>query len=246
MRVVLARTGLVLSPAAAACWAGCGRCSPSGWAHGSAAAGSTCRGSASRTRSARLLFAINHDDLSGPVNFTGPAPVTNSEFTAALGRALNRPTPLAGSGIRAAHPARRVRRRGPARRAAGHPGRPGAGGFRVPPQHHRRGAGLRHRIRPGVVRIGAAVHPVQLRPDRGAAAGHRRLPGRLAAAARSGRRPGGRRSRHPAAARTSVGLHRGQAHDARGTSGATARPSSTPTGAARSPGTGPASWWATR
>ncbi|BBY60430.1 TIGR01777 family oxidoreductase [Mycolicibacterium sarraceniae] len=41
-----------------------------------------------------LLFAINNDDLSGPVNFTGPAPVTNSEFTAALGRALNRPTPL--------------------------------------------------------------------------------------------------------------------------------------------------------
>lgn len=40
-----------------------------------------------------LLFAINSDDLSGPVNFTGPAPVTNSEFTAALGRALNRPTP---------------------------------------------------------------------------------------------------------------------------------------------------------
>ncbi len=41
-----------------------------------------------------LLLAINNDELSGPVNFTGPAPVTNSEFTAALGRALNRPTPL--------------------------------------------------------------------------------------------------------------------------------------------------------
>ena len=41
-----------------------------------------------------LLFAINNSDLSGPVNFTGPAPGTNSEFTAALGRALNRPTPL--------------------------------------------------------------------------------------------------------------------------------------------------------
>ncbi|MBB3751223.1 hypothetical protein FHT44_003718 [Mycolicibacterium sp. BK634] len=41
-----------------------------------------------------LLFAINNDAISGPVNFTGPAPVTNSEFTAALGRALNRPTPL--------------------------------------------------------------------------------------------------------------------------------------------------------
>lgn len=41
-----------------------------------------------------LLFAISHDGLSGPVNLTGPAPVTNAEFTAALGRAVNRPTPL--------------------------------------------------------------------------------------------------------------------------------------------------------
>jgi len=41
-----------------------------------------------------LLFAIFADELSGPVNFTGPAPVTNSEFTTAMGRALNRPTPL--------------------------------------------------------------------------------------------------------------------------------------------------------
>jgi len=41
-----------------------------------------------------LLFAISHDELSGPVNLTGPAPVTNAEFTTALGRAVNRPTPL--------------------------------------------------------------------------------------------------------------------------------------------------------
>jgi uncharacterized protein (TIGR01777 family) len=39
-----------------------------------------------------LLFAIN-TPLSGPVNLTGPAPVTNAEFTAALGRALKRPAP---------------------------------------------------------------------------------------------------------------------------------------------------------
>ncbi|MGV0791077.1 TIGR01777 family oxidoreductase [Mycolicibacterium sp. XJ1819] len=39
-----------------------------------------------------LLFAIDDDRLSGPVNLTGPAPVTNAEFTAALGRTLNRPT----------------------------------------------------------------------------------------------------------------------------------------------------------
>jgi uncharacterized protein len=51
-----------------------------------------------------LLFAISHDELSGPVNMTGPAPVTNAEFTAALGRAVNRPTPwlLPGFVVRAA------------------------------------------------------------------------------------------------------------------------------------------------
>lgn len=41
-----------------------------------------------------LLFAVGRDDLSGPINATGPAPVTNAEFTDAFGRALNRPTPL--------------------------------------------------------------------------------------------------------------------------------------------------------
>ena len=41
-----------------------------------------------------LQFAIFDKRLSGPVNITGPAPVTNAEFTAALGRTVNRPTPL--------------------------------------------------------------------------------------------------------------------------------------------------------
>jgi uncharacterized protein (TIGR01777 family) len=51
-----------------------------------------------------LLFALSHDELSGPVNLTGPAPVTNGEFTEALGRALHRPTPLLvpGFALRAA------------------------------------------------------------------------------------------------------------------------------------------------
>lgn len=51
-----------------------------------------------------LLFAISHDELSGPVNLTGPAPVTNAEFTTAVGRAVNRPTPLMvpGFALRAA------------------------------------------------------------------------------------------------------------------------------------------------
>ena len=51
-----------------------------------------------------LLFAISHPSLSGPVNLTGPAPVTNAEFTTAFGRAINRPTPLMlpGFAVRAA------------------------------------------------------------------------------------------------------------------------------------------------
>ncbi len=48
-----------------------------------------------------LMFTIFHDDVSGPVNLTGPAPVTNTEFTNALGRALNRPTPLLVPGFAA-------------------------------------------------------------------------------------------------------------------------------------------------
>ncbi|UXA11423.1 TIGR01777 family oxidoreductase [Mycobacterium sp. SMC-8] len=46
-----------------------------------------------------LLFAITRGELSGPVNFTGPAPVTNAEFTTALGRSVRRPTPLVVPGF---------------------------------------------------------------------------------------------------------------------------------------------------
>lgn len=50
------------------------------------------------------LFAIARDDLAGPLNVTGPAPVTNAEFTTALGHAVNRPTALMvpGFALRAA------------------------------------------------------------------------------------------------------------------------------------------------
>jgi len=43
------------------------------------------------------IGAIRHlltADVSGPVNLTGPEPVTNSEFTRAFGRAVHRPTVL--------------------------------------------------------------------------------------------------------------------------------------------------------
>lgn len=46
-----------------------------------------------------LMFALDNDGISGPVNFTGPAPVTNSEFTTAFGRALGRPTPMVVPGF---------------------------------------------------------------------------------------------------------------------------------------------------
>lgn len=41
-----------------------------------------------------LEFALAEPAVSGTVNLTGPAPVTNAEFTAALGRVLHRPTLL--------------------------------------------------------------------------------------------------------------------------------------------------------
>jgi NAD dependent epimerase/dehydratase family enzyme len=36
-------------------------------------------------------FLLARDDIAGPVNLTGPAPVRNREFAKALGRALHRP-----------------------------------------------------------------------------------------------------------------------------------------------------------
>ena len=54
------------------------------------------------------LAAIEHclsTDVAGPVNLVGPAPVTNREFTSALGRALHRPTlpvPVPGFALKAA------------------------------------------------------------------------------------------------------------------------------------------------
>ncbi|GAA1364476.1 TIGR01777 family oxidoreductase [Streptomyces beijiangensis] len=41
---------------------------------------------------AALRHILDTDSLSGPVNLTGPEPVTNREVTAAMGRALHRPT----------------------------------------------------------------------------------------------------------------------------------------------------------
>ena len=49
-----------------------------------------------------IKFALSNDSLAGPVNFVAPNPVTNSEFTKTLGKALSRPTlfPIPAFGVR--------------------------------------------------------------------------------------------------------------------------------------------------
>ncbi|OBH06519.1 MULTISPECIES: TIGR01777 family oxidoreductase [unclassified Mycobacterium] len=102
-RVVLARTGLVFSPAGGAL----GRLRPLFRTGLGARLGSGRQYMSWITLEDEvraLLFAISNPALSGPVNMTGPAPVTNAEFTTAFGRAVNRPTPLMlpGFAVRAA------------------------------------------------------------------------------------------------------------------------------------------------
>ncbi len=92
VRVVLARTGLVLSP-------GGGLLSKLKPLFALGLGGRLAGGRqympwiSLEDEIRAMLFAIRTSEISGPVNFTGPAPVTNAEFTAALGRALNRPAP---------------------------------------------------------------------------------------------------------------------------------------------------------
>ena len=38
-----------------------------------------------------IRFLLGHDGVSGPVNLTGPTPVTNAQLTAELARQLTRP-----------------------------------------------------------------------------------------------------------------------------------------------------------
>jgi uncharacterized protein (TIGR01777 family) len=93
VRVVLARTGIVLSPSGGML----GRLRPLFFVGLGARIGSGRQyipWISLEDEVRALLFALAHDDLAGPVNLTGPAPVTNAEFTTALGHAVNRPTPL--------------------------------------------------------------------------------------------------------------------------------------------------------
>lgn len=53
---------------------------------------------------AAVSFLVERDDIAGPVNVVSPHPVTNAEFTRALGRVLRRPTimPIPAFGLRLA------------------------------------------------------------------------------------------------------------------------------------------------
>jgi uncharacterized protein (TIGR01777 family) len=46
-----------------------------------------------------VLFLLQSEAVDGPVNLTAPAPVTNSEYTKAIGAALHRPTVLPVPGV---------------------------------------------------------------------------------------------------------------------------------------------------
>jgi uncharacterized protein len=50
-----------------------------------------------------IIYALENDSFSGPVNLTAPHPVTNKEFTKTLGAVLSRPTliPIPTFGLRA-------------------------------------------------------------------------------------------------------------------------------------------------
>jgi uncharacterized protein (TIGR01777 family) len=53
---------------------------------------------------AAVAFLLNRDDVAGPVNVVGPAPVTNATFTEVFGRVLHRPTimPIPGIALKVA------------------------------------------------------------------------------------------------------------------------------------------------
>ena len=99
LRVAVMRTGIVLSPEGGALGrmltpfklgvggpiAGGGQYMP--WIHIDDVVGA-------------YLFALDNEDASGPINLSAPEPVTNKEFSKALGKVLRRPAfaPVPGPG----------------------------------------------------------------------------------------------------------------------------------------------------
>ena len=92
-RVVLMRSGLVLSPAGGLL----GRLRPLFKAFLGARLGSGRQYMpwiSLDDEVGAICFALENANVSGPANLTGPTPVTNTEFTRALAAALGRPEPL--------------------------------------------------------------------------------------------------------------------------------------------------------
>ena len=92
-RVVLLRTGVVLSPAGGLL----GRLRPlyKGFLGGRLGSGRQYLPWVSLDDEVGAIrFAVESPSLTGPVNLTGPTPVTNSEFTAAMAAAVGRPTSI--------------------------------------------------------------------------------------------------------------------------------------------------------
>jgi uncharacterized protein (TIGR01777 family) len=98
MRVVMTRTGVVLSPSGGALAKmlpffrlGIGGPVAGGrqyvpWIHLDDVVGA-------------LLYCLDHEEVQGPVNITAPNPVTNTELSHALGHALSRPAVLPVPGM---------------------------------------------------------------------------------------------------------------------------------------------------
>lgn len=92
-RVVLLRTGLVLAPAGGLL----GRLRPlfKAFLGGRLGSGRQYMPWVSLDDEVGgIRFALEHPEITGPVNLTGPTPVTNAEFTAALASAVGRPNPF--------------------------------------------------------------------------------------------------------------------------------------------------------
>ena len=92
-RVVLVRTGLVLSPSGGVL----AKVRPlfKGFLGGRIGSGRQYWPWVSLDDEiAAIRFAVENEALRGPANLTGPVPVTNAEFTSELGHAVGRPTPM--------------------------------------------------------------------------------------------------------------------------------------------------------